>query len=55
MKQSSGKQCPCSDDNGVPCPNIMTKAEEKQDGYCQRCAEALWHWLKNDEPVVFTK
>jgi len=49
----SKKQCPCSDDKGVRCENIMTKKENKQDGMCERCAELVWDWHQNDTPVIY--
>ena len=48
-------KCPVSDDNDVKCPNIMTKAEFKQDGMCWRCGDLMWAWCTKWTPIIFDK
>jgi hypothetical protein len=53
MNQPKDMQCPMFDDKDIRCKNIMSKQEYRQDGYCFRCADALWAWQQNNTPIIF--
>lgn len=49
------KPCPCIDDAGQPCSNLMTEEEEYLDGICWDCADSIWNSQQNNTKFIRNK
>lgn len=54
MTRHIGVVCRCQDSNGVRCGKVMTKAESKQDGMCQVCADNVWMEMTSAVEYIWT-